>query len=109
MRCLLFSILIMIAFRLTAQNSIIFKVKIQHAEHGLLKRTRLLVNGQLLLSNDSGILKITVPKSMSSVRISLPHANLVLLYPPGGYLPVPRDLREVPVVVAGDAEDQMQL
>jgi hypothetical protein len=109
MRCLLLFISILLASTLTAQNTITLKLKIQHAEHGILKKTRMLVNGQLLQSNDSGIVKVTLPKTLSSVKVSLPQSNHVLLFPPGGQLPLPRDLREMPVVIAGDAEDHLQL
>jgi hypothetical protein len=109
MRPLLLFIATLIASTSTAQNSITLKIKIQHAEDGMLKKARVLVNGQLLQANDSGMVKISLPKTSSSVRVSLLHSNLVLLFPPGGHLAVPRDLREIPVVVAGDAEDHLQL
>jgi hypothetical protein len=102
--------LLVFAFNSTAQTTVTLKVAFQHADYGLFKRARVSVNNQQLSTNDSGILKIVLPKSANSVKISLPQSNhMLLLYPPDGHLPVPKDGKEVPLVIVGKPEAHFQL
>ena len=111
MRRLSFIITIVLAFTFdsTAQTTVTLKLAFHHADHGLFKRARVLVNNQLLSTNDSGILRVLLPKSVNSVKISLPQSNNLLLYPPDGHLPVPKDLKEIPLVIVGKPETHLQL
>ena len=103
------TMLLTTAVDVTAQTTVTIKLIFQHADYGVFKRARVSVNNQLLSTNDSGIVRVVIPRALSSVKISLPQSNDLLLYPPDGYLPVPKDLKEIPLVIVGKPSAHFQL
>jgi hypothetical protein len=103
------ALLLVLCFSSAAQRTVTLKLAFQHADYGIFKRARISINNLLLSTNDSGLLSVVVPKSANSVKIALPLSKDLVIYPPDGHLPIPKDLREVPLVVVGKPEAHFQL
>ena len=93
----------------TAQTTVPVKIQFQHADLGFAKRLRVSVNNQLYITNDSGFLKLALPKTVGYIKIALPLSSELVLYPPNGQLPIPKDVKQVPLVIVGSKEAHYQL
>src|SRR4051812_37160867 len=85
-----------------AQNTIVFKGQLYHNQLGPMKRVRVIINNQYpALTDDAGIFQVALAKNSTSARVSMPMTNYQILYPAGGYVAIPRDLKDVPQIIIG--------
>ena len=93
-----------------AQHTILFKGQVYHNKSGAQKNMTVLINNQYpAVTNDAGIFQIALPDETNHIRVSLAKPRYAILYPPGGYVLVPRDLNEAPQVILGDIRDNKPL
>jgi len=89
-----------------AQNTISFKGQVLDNQYRPQTNFRLTVNNQNgVITDNAGIFLVHLLKGSTHLRIISAQDNYVILYPPGGYLAVPRDLKDVVPVIAGSEKD----
>jgi hypothetical protein len=92
------------------QNTIVFKGQLYHNKSGPLKKVRVVVNNQYpAMTDDAGIFAVTLPRSATNVRITVPLSNHHIIYPAGGYLAIPRDLKDIPQIIVGKRKENIFL
>jgi hypothetical protein len=91
----------------TAQNTITFKGQVLNTKFGMQKRITLLVNSRFVMTNDSGFFQVTLPKTNTHLQVSIPFSEYLVLYPSGGYVSIPRDLKDIPLIILGSPTDMI--
>jgi hypothetical protein len=92
-----------------AQNTFAFKAKVLHNKTGMMRQFSLLVNSNVAVTNDAGILVVPLTMNTNHVKIQLQQNNYVVLYPTAGYVAIPRDLNDMPEVIIGSPSDNTYL
>jgi hypothetical protein len=105
-------ILLLLVFKYTyscSQPTYVFRGKVLHNKTGAMKQFSILVDDKPATTNDAGVFEIGLNNNTTHVRISLNQTSYDVLYPAGGYLPIPRNLDDIPQIIIGNPKENIYL
>lgn len=106
---LILGLIVIVTGLASAQNTFAFKAKVMHNKTGLMKQFSVVVNSNVAVTNDAGVLVIPLNNSTNHVKVQLQQSNYVILYPIAGYVAVPRDLNDMPEIIIGSHTESTYL
>ena len=74
-----------------------------------MKQFSVLVNSEVAVTNDAGVFVIGLNNDITHVKIGLQQAGYTVLYPTAGYVPIPRNLNDIPEIIIGNPQDNTYL
>jgi hypothetical protein len=74
-----------------------------------MKQFSILVDDKPATTNDAGIFEIGLNNNTTHVRISLNQTSYDVIYPAGGYLPIPRSPDDIPQIIIGNPKENIYL
>jgi hypothetical protein len=84
-----------------AAGSFTFKAQVLHERLGPMKRFTLTVDGRSTITDDGGVLEVPLATGTTHVVVAVAGPDYAIHYPFGGFVAVPRDLRDMPQIVVG--------